>query len=100
MFKWYNRKRKYYYGYYDKENRLYYNEDSNKWVSRLNNKVIIEKYIRYEFSCYDDKKIVLDFGWSNIDRVGLYLFLNQLINLRCLFIETKNINETPAAHKY
>ena len=75
MFKWYNRERKYYYGYYDKENRLYYNEDSNKWVSRLNNKVIIEKYIRYEFSCYDDKKIVLDFGWSNIDRVGKYLFL-------------------------
>ena len=75
MFKWYNRKRKYYYGYYDKDNRVYYNEDSNKWVSRLNNKVIIEKYIRYEFSCYDDKKIVLDFGWSNIDRVGKYLFL-------------------------
>jgi single-stranded-DNA-specific exonuclease len=28
------------------------------------------------------------------------LFLNQSINLSSLFIETKNINETPAAHKY
>lgn len=72
---WYNRNRKFKYGDYDKSTKLYYNEDSNKWVSRLYKKQIIEKYIRYEFSCFDDREIEKHFGWSNIDRVGKYLFL-------------------------
>ena len=72
---WYNREREYRYGDYDKSTKLYYNEDSNKWVNRLNKKQIIEKYIRYEFNCFDDKEIEKHFGWSNIDRVGKYIFL-------------------------
>ena len=72
-FDWYDRSRKNSMG--DYKDGLYYNEDTNKWGSRKFNRVIVEKYIRYEFSCYDDRKIVLDFGWSNIDRVGKFLFL-------------------------
>ena len=72
---WYNRNREFKYGDYDKSTKLYYNEDSNKWVSRLNKKQITEKYIRYEFSCFDDRDIENHFGWSNIDRVGKYIFL-------------------------
>ena len=72
---WYSRNREFKYGDYDKSTKLYYNEDSNKWVSWLGKKQIIEKYIRYEFSCFDDREIEKHFGWSNIDRVGKYLFL-------------------------
>ena len=72
---WYSRNREFKYGDYDKSTKLYYNEDSNKWVSWLGKKQIIEKYIRYEFSCFDDREIEKHFGWNNIDRVGKYLFL-------------------------
>ena len=54
---WYSRNREFKYGDYDKSTKLYYNEDSNKWVSWLGKKQIIEKYIRYEFSCFDDREI-------------------------------------------
>ncbi len=73
-FEWYNRDKKYKYGDYVK-GKGYYNEDSNKWVSRLNNKIIVEKYIRYEFSNWDDKKILYEFGFNKVDRVGKFLFL-------------------------
>ena len=43
---WYNREREYKEGYYI-NGRGYYNEDTNRWVSRLTKKVIVEKYIRY-----------------------------------------------------
>ena len=72
---WYCRDRKNKYGDYNKSIKKYYNEDSNKWVTKLNKKTIEEKYIRYEFSCFDDREIEKHFGWSNIDRVGKYLFL-------------------------
>ena len=72
---WYNRDREFSYGDYNNQTKKYYNEDSNKWVSWLDKKQIIEKYIRYEFSCFDDKEIEKHFGWSNIDRVGKYIFL-------------------------
>ena len=72
---WYCRDRKNKYGDYNKSIKKYYNEDSNKWVTKLNKKTIEEKYIRYEFSCFDDREIEKHFGWSNIDRIGKYLFL-------------------------
>ena len=71
-YKWYNRKRLYEYGYYDNKKKRYYNEDSGKWVSRLNKKVIEEKYIRYEFSVYDDRQIQRDFDYKVVDRVGKF----------------------------
>lgn len=82
--KFYNRKEvfeKYEYGDYKifvengKRIGKYYNSDSNKWVNRLNKKVIEKKYIRYEFSCYDDREILKDFRWSDVDRVGKYLYI-------------------------
>ena len=73
-YNWYIRDKKYKYGDYIK-GKGYYNEDSGKWVSRLNKKIIVEKYIRYEFSNWDDKKILYEFGWSYVDRVGKFLFL-------------------------
>jgi hypothetical protein len=45
---WYCRDRKNKYGDYNKSIKKYYNEDSNKWVTKLNKKTIEEKYIRYE----------------------------------------------------
>jgi len=76
-YNWYDRSRKYSYGDYKVVDGigLYYNEDSNKWVNRLTKRVIEEKYIRYEFSIYNDKEIERDFGWSKIDRVGKFLFV-------------------------
>ena len=80
----YNRKEvfeKYEYGFYKvfvengKRIGKYYNSDSNKWVNRLNKKKIEKKYLRYEFSCYDDREILKDFKWSEVDRVGKYLFI-------------------------
>ena len=76
-YNWYSRYRKYKYGDYKviDGKGYYYNEDSGKWVNRLNKKVIEEKYIRYEFSIYDDRDIEKEFGWSFIDRVGKFIFL-------------------------
>jgi len=76
-YKWNSRDRKYSYGDYKviDGKGMYYNEDSNKWNSWVSKKNIIEKYIRYEFSCFDDREIEKEFGYSNIDRVGKYLFL-------------------------
>lgn len=75
MFNWYSRNRRYEYGDYNKELKKYYNEDSGKWVSRINPKVVEEKYIRYEFSCFDDREIRNEFGYGSVDRVGKFLFL-------------------------
>tara|TARA_R110000803_G_scaffold197974_2_gene261660 strand:- start:159 stop:1742 length:1584 start_codon:yes stop_codon:yes gene_type:complete len=76
-YKWYSRDREYSYGDYKviDGKGMYYNEDSNKWNSWIGKKNIIEKYIRYEFSCFDDKEIEREFGYSEVDRVGKYLFL-------------------------
>lgn len=71
-YKWYRKYKKYKYGDYIK-GKGYYNEDSGEWVSRLNKKNIDEKYIRYEFSIYDDREIENDFGYENIERVGKFL---------------------------
>lgn len=78
-FEWYNRDKKYKYGDYIK-GKGYYNEDSNKWVSRLNNKVIVEKYIRYEFSNWDDKKILYEFGFNKIDK-SFFFFIKILYEI-------------------
>lgn len=74
-YKWYNRNRLYEYGYYDINKKRYYNEDSGKWVSRLNKKVIEEKYIRYEFSYWDEREIEKEFGYELVERIGRFLFL-------------------------
>ena len=74
-YKWYNRNRLYEYGYYDINKKRYYNEDSGKWVSRLNKKVIEEKYIRYEFSYWDEREIKKEFGYELVERIGRFLFL-------------------------
>ena len=71
-YKWYKKDKKYKYGDYIK-GKGYYNEDSGKWVSFINKKDIREKYIRYEFSIYDDREIENDFGYENIERVGKFL---------------------------
>ena len=71
-YKWYKKDKKYKYGDYIK-GKGYYNEDSGKWVSRLNKKNIHEKYIRYEFSQYDDREIEVDFGYQNVERVAKFL---------------------------
>jgi|SaaInlStandDraft_1057018.scaffolds.fasta_scaffold44842_2 hypothetical protein len=95
---WYNREREYKEGCYI-NGRGYYNEDTNRWVSRLTKKVIVEKYIRYEFSIYDDRDIEREFGWENIDRVGKFLFLlyksgleiGRLKGSRFVFVDTSNL---------
>ena len=74
-YKWYSRNRLYEYGYYDIKKKKYYNEDSGKWVSRLNKKVIEEKYIRYEFSYWDEREIEKEFGYELVERIGRFLFL-------------------------
>lgn len=73
-YKWYSRDREYVYGDYVK-GKGYYNEDSGKWVSRLNNKIIEEKYIRYEFSVWDEREIEKEFGYDLVERIGRFLFL-------------------------
>ena len=95
---WYCRDRKNKYGDYNKSIKKYYNEDSNKWVTKLNKKTIEEKYIRYEFSCFDDREIEKHFGWSNIDRVGKYIFLiykktiaiNKIYGKKYVYLEKIN----------
>ena len=74
-YNWYKNKNKYRYRDYkiiDGRGK-YFNEDSGKWVTSLRNKVIEEKYIRYEFSQYDDREIEVDFGYQNIERVSKFL---------------------------
>tara|TARA_X000000950_G_scaffold55371_1_gene66308 strand:- start:34401 stop:35933 length:1533 start_codon:yes stop_codon:yes gene_type:complete len=95
---WYCKDRKNKYGDYNKSIKKYYNEDSNKWVTKLNKKTIEEKYIRYEFSCFDDREIEKHFGWSNIDRVGKYIFLiykktiaiNKIYGKKYVYLEKIN----------
>lgn len=72
---WYIKDKIYKYGDYDSDKKKYYNEDSGKWVSRLNKKVIEEKYIRYEFSYWDDRQIEKEFGYGLVERIGRFLFL-------------------------
>ena len=74
-YKWYSRNRLYEYGYYDIKKKKYYNEDSGIWVSRLNKKVIEEKYIRYEFSYWDEREKEKEFGYELVERIGRFLFL-------------------------
>lgn len=75
-FKWYDRVRDYSYGDYDSSRRLYYNEDSGKWVSWLDkSKIIEEKYIRYEFSVWDEREIEAEFGYDLVERIGRFLFV-------------------------
>lgn len=52
----------------------YYNYDLNKWDYNKRSKIDL-KYIRYEFSCFDDREIEDEFGWSNIDKIGKFLYL-------------------------
>ena len=75
---WYCRDRKNKYGDYNKSIKKYYNEDSNKWVTKLNKKTIEEKYIRYEFSCFDDREIEI-LSRSVIDSFDQYVKLNKKI---------------------
>ena len=100
-YNWYDRSRNNSYGDYKVINGigLYYNEDSGKWVNRLNKKIIEEKNIRYEFSIYDDRDIERDFGYKNIDRVGKFLFLlyksgielERLKGDRFVFVDSSNV---------
>lgn len=100
-YNWYNREREYKYGDYKIINGkgYYYNEDSDKWVNRLNKKVIEEKYIRYEFSIYNDKDIEKEFGWSYIDRIGKFIFLlyksglevERIKGKRFVFVDTNKM---------
>jgi|GEM_PF-2617946 len=109
-YNWYKRSRKYNYGDYKIINGkgLYYNEDSNKWVNRLNKKVIEEKYIRYEFSIYDDRDIERDFGWEYIDRVGKFIFLlyksgleiERLRGDRFVYVDRNNVVKGILGSKY
>ena len=52
-YSWYNRSREYEYGDYKiiDGKGMYYNEDSNKWVNRLNKKIVKEKY-KYDIRNY------------------------------------------------
>uniref|UniRef100_UPI0040479424 hypothetical protein n=1 Tax=Polaribacter sp. TaxID=1920175 RepID=UPI0040479424 len=72
-YKWYDKSREYEYGYYDVNKKKYFNEDSGKWVTRLNKKVIDEKYIRYEFSYWDDREIDKIFGYELVERVSKFI---------------------------
>ncbi len=65
----------------------YWNEDSGKWVGNKIKYDIVEKYIRYEFSVYDDREILRDFDYSLVDRVGKFLFL---IYKKCVEIKRRN----------
>ncbi len=65
-------------------NGRYWNEDSGKWVGNKIKYEIVEKYIRYEFSVYDDRQIQKDFEYSLVDRIGKFLFL---IYKKCIEIK-------------
>ena len=65
----------------------YWNEDSGKWVGNKIKYEIEEKYIRYEFSVYDDRQIQRDFDYKVVDRVGKFLFL---IYKKCVEIKRRN----------
>lgn len=65
----------------------YWNSDSSKWVGNKIKYDIVEKYIRYEFSVYDDREIRRDFDYSLVDRVGKFLFL---IYKKCVEIKRRN----------
>jgi hypothetical protein len=82
-FKWYDR-RELFERYEDGEYMIlnengknvgkYYNYDLNKWDFNKRSKIDL-KYIRYEFSCFDDREIEMVFGWNNIDKIGKFLYL-------------------------
>jgi len=76
-FQWYERKISHKYGDYDSKTKRYYNEDSGKWVTQLRDKkrVIEEKYIRYEFSVWDDRQIEEEFGYALVERINRFLYL-------------------------
>ena len=67
-------------------NGRYWNEDSGKWVGNKIKYEIDEKYIRYEFSVYDDRQIKRDFEYSLVDRIGKFLFL---IYKKCIEIKRR-----------
>ena len=71
-------------------NGRYWNEDSGKWVGNKIKYEIVEKYIRYEFSVYDDRQIQKDFEYSLVDRIGKFLFL---IYKKCIEIKRRNIEK-------
>lgn len=87
-FQWYERNKPHKYGEYDSSTKLYFNEDSGKWVTQLRdkNRVIEEKYIRYEFSVWDDRQIEEEFGYALVERINRFLYL--------LFKKTLEIERT------
>ena len=86
---WYEKEVKYKMNDYKVVNGIgrYWNEDSGKWVGNKIKYEIEEKYIRYEFSVYDDRQIQRDFDYSVVDRVGKFLFL---IYKKCVEIKRRN----------
>lgn len=88
-FSWYEKEVKYKMNNYKVVNGIgrYWNEDSGKWVGNKIKYEIEEKYIRYEFSVYDDRQIQRDFDYSVVDRVGKFLFL---IYKKCVEIKRRN----------
>jgi hypothetical protein len=76
-FEWYKNDDEYEMNEYKVVNGIgrYWNSDSGKWVGNKIKHEIVEKYIRYEFSVYDDRQIQKDFEYSLVDRIDKFLFL-------------------------
>lgn len=81
-FSWYEKEVKYKMNDYKVVNGIgrYWNEDSGKWVGNKIKYEIEEKYIRYEFSVYDDRQIQRDFDYKVVDRVGKFDFISIVFN--------------------
>ena len=90
-FEWYKNDDEYEMNEYKVVNGIgrYWNSDSGKWVGNKIKYDIVEKYIRFEFSVYDDREIRRDFDYSIVDRVGKFLFL---LYKKCSVIKRRNID--------
>ena len=53
--------------------KKYFNENTGNWVNSIRDKVMIEKYLRYEFEEFRDTEIISEFGWGRKEGVGYFL---------------------------
>lgn len=58
---------------YNPSTRKYFNENTGNWVGYVRDKVMVEKYLRYEFLIIPDEKLIEVFGWNRKEGIAYFL---------------------------
>ena len=87
----------------------YFNSNSGKYVSRKYDWMgseVPKRYVRYEFSIYDDVDIMNDFGIALVDRVGRFLSMlykkrmNSVSDDKYVYVSNKELSGILGEGKY